>query len=279
MNQRLRRKAAPLSPSVPLKAPARGAPPWVHVQANRRIDLAGKPVAYLLQRSRRRTIGFRIDSAGLTVRAPQRSTLADIDDALRSKTDWICAKLAQAQQRARLVHASRMRWHDGARIAYLGGQLQLQIKPIKVVQSRAVPAVQLHCDASGNGTLQLHVAPGADELQIAALAQEEIKRQARRHFTARLDHFAPQLGVRWQRLRLSSARTRWGSASTRGTISLHWRLMQLAPAVVDYVVVHELAHLLEMNHSARFWAHVGRILPNYAELRAALKAADLPPWT
>lgn len=94
---------------------------------------------------------------------------------------------------------------------------------------------------------------------------------ARATFAARIAHFAPQLGVQPAALRVSSARTRWGSASTRGTIALNWRLVCVPPALLDYVVVHELAHLREMHHGAAFWALVQAVLPDYAERRAALR--------
>ena len=79
-------------------------------------------------------------------------------------------------------------------------------------------------------------------------------------------------------MRVSSASTRWGSASRDGSIRLNWRLIHFDTAIIDYVVVHELAHLLEMNHGARFWAHVARILPDYAARRRTLKSTVLPPW-
>jgi len=94
---------------------------------------------------------------------------------------------------------------------------------------------------------------------------------ARTVLAARVAHFAPLLEVQPRALRLSSARTRWGSASTRGTIALNWRLAFVPTPLLDYVVVHELAHLREMHHGPAFWALVAHVLPNYAERRAALR--------
>ena len=103
-------------------------------------------------------------------------------------------------------------------------------------------------------------------------------RQARAHFTARLDHFAPLLGVRWSRLRLSSAQTRWGSAKADGSIALNWRLLHHAPAVIDYVVAHELAHLRVMDHSPRFWSTLATVVPDHAALRRRLRDESVPRW-
>jgi hypothetical protein len=91
------------------------------------------------------------------------------------------------------------------------------------------------------------------------------------HFAQRLNHFAPIVGVQWRRLSLSSARTRWGSARSDGSIRLNRHLFHLRPELLDYVVVHELSHLREMNHSPRFWAVVCSVLPDYANLRKELK--------
>ena len=101
-------------------------------------------------------------------------------------------------------------------------------------------------------------------------------RQAKRVFLERLEHFAPRLGVQWRKLSLSSAGTRWGSASADGSIRLNWRLIHFRLPVIDYVVAHELSHLRVMDHSARFWDTVRTVVPDYAELRNQLKAEVLP---
>lgn len=273
MSQRAERRRAGAPPAT--------VPPWAHEDASHRIVLAGVAVAYQLQRSgRRRTIGFSIDTDGLAVRAPRRSRQADIDAALRGKAAWILGKLAAAADRRQQLQARRTRWQHGTRLPYLGGELLLDVRVAGQagrVQARLQAASA--AGASDGASLQLCVPPATDAQGLADATERWMKAQARTRFQRRLQHFAPMLDVRWQRLRLSSARTRWGSASTRGTISLHWRLMQMAPEVIDYVVVHELAHLREMNHGPRFWAHVATVLPDYASRRAALKAADLPPWS
>ena len=96
-------------------------------------------------------------------------------------------------------------------------------------------------------------------------------RQAKRIFTERLNHFAPRLQVQWQKLSLSSASTRWGTASADGAIRLNWRLVHFKMDVIDYVVVHELAHLHEPNHSPRFWRRVEDVLPDHIERRKTLR--------
>jgi predicted metal-dependent hydrolase len=113
-------------------------------------------------------------------------------------------------------------------------------------------------------------------VQVRDAAQAWLMRQAKRVFAERLDHFAPQLGVEYSRLRLSSAGTRWGSASVDGTIRLNWRLIHLKLDMLDYVVVHELSHLHHMDHSPQFWDVVARVMPDHALRRRALKEAAVP---
>ena len=84
--------------------------------------------------------------------------------------------------------------------------------------------------------------------------------------------------MQWRSLRLSSAQTRWGSAKSDGSIRLNWRLLHYRPAVIDYVVAHELAHLREMNHSARFWHIVASVVPDHAALRRSLRQEPPPCW-
>ena len=107
--------------------------------------------------------------------------------------------------------------------------------------------------------------------------RQGLQRQARRVFEERCAAYAARLGVRVRRLSLSSAATRWGSASADGSIRLNWRLVHFALPVIDYVVAHELAHLREMNHSPAFWDVVRSVVPGYAQARAVLRDGQLPP--
>lgn len=98
-----------------------------------------------------------------------------------------------------------------------------------------------------------------------------LKEQARMVLTAKTDEYAKQIGVAYTKIRIGNQKTRWGSCSSRGTISYNWRLIMMPEAIMDYVVVHELCHLKEMNHSVRFWKLVASILPDYQECREWLK--------
>ena len=251
-------------------APAR----FSHPQANRHIVLGAARVDYLFRRGRRRTIGLAIGPDGLQVSAPRWTTVAEVEAALHEKSRWVLAKLSASRQRQAEQAAARIDWRDGAALPYLGRALTLRLDPRQ--QHGRAGAVLDAAEQAGKGTLWLGLPAAASAVQLRDATQAWLLGQARRLFTARLDHFAPRLQVRWQRLTLSSAGTRWGSASADGSIRLNWRLIHLDAALIDYVVVHELAHLHEMNHSPRFWQHVGRVLPDCHERRVALKRSVVP---
>jgi len=252
-------------------APAR----FAHPQANRAIVLGEAHVAYLLRRGQRRTIGFSVGADGLTVSAPRWTPLGEIDAALREKQRWIVAKLGESRERQQRLEATRIDWREGASLPFLGQPVVLRLDPR---QRHGRGGAVLDSTDAGAPTLHLGLPHTATPEQLRDTTQAWLMRQARRVFTARLDHFAPQLAVRWQKLSLSSAGTRWGSASADGSIRLNWRLIHFREPVIDYVVVHELAHLREMNHGPRFWQHVQAVLPDYAERRGALRDEAVPRW-
>lgn len=104
-----------------------------------------------------------------------------------------------------------------------------------------------------------------------AIKFTEEKRLARTHFEKRLSTIADMHGISYNRLRISSAKTRWGSCSRKRNINLNWRLIFAPEQVLDYVITHELSHLTHMNHSKAFWKHVESMMPDYKTHRAWLK--------
>ncbi len=211
---------------------------------------------------------------GLSVRAPRWVGWAEIEQALQDKARWICAKLAEQRHLERQQDAARIEWREGASIPVLGESV------ILVLDARQAGA-RLHEEAQAlpgvaRKTLHLGLPQHASTEQIRDAVSAWLQRHARQYFEQRVKHFAAQLGVTVSRLSLSSARTRWGSASADGSIRLHWRLIHFGPAIVDYVVAHELAHLREMNHSPRFWGVVRSVLPEYDAAREQLRHAIIP---
>lgn len=248
-----------------------------HPHANRAVQFGVTHVGYRLTRARRRSIGFVVGPEGLDVRAPNRVPLYEIDSALQEKASWIVRKLIEVQQRQSALASSRMAWHNGVVLPFLGAPVQVVLGTHYARGAALVDAVNPPPDAPAL-LLQVGLPEDATPAQIGSVVQAWLLRQATCIFEERLHHYAPQLGVQWRRLGLSNANTRWGSASSGGNIRLNWRLVHLRQPVLDYVVVHELAHLRVMDHSPRFWATVGTVMPDYAALRAELKAAAVPRW-
>jgi predicted metal-dependent hydrolase len=249
-----------------------------HPAANREALLGTVHVAYEFRRAKRRNIGFTVGPEGLTVSAPRWVTIAEVEDALRAKSRWIVGKLAQSRQRRERIEAARIDWKDGATFPYLGEPVIVVLDPREAgagavlhTAGDALPGVVRH-------TLHVGLPQSATGQQIRDSVQAWLMRQAKRLFTQRLDHYAPQLGVQWRRLSLSSAGTLWGTAQQDGSIRLNWRLIHFRLAVIDYVVAHELSHLRVMDHSPRFWDTVATVMPDYADLRGQLKDEALPPW-
>ncbi len=251
-----------------------------HPRANREAILGDSIVAFEFRRAKRRNIGFLVGPEGLTVSAPKWVPLYEVDEALKSKSPWIMKKLGDAHERQRRVESARIEWRDGAIFPFLGEQVIVVLDPrhafdevgaVLNVNAETLPGMPRH-------TLHVGLANNAEPAQIRDAVQAWSMRQAKRLFTERLDHYAPRLGVRWRKLVLSNAGTRWGTAHSDGLIRLNWRLIHFRLPVIDYVVAHELSHLRVMDHSPRFWETVRTVVPDYADLRGQLKDEAIPPW-
>ena len=280
------------TPAVPLGSVLTPAQ-FHHPRANRETRLCEAHVAYEFKRGKRRTIGMQVGLDGLVVSAPRWVPLYEVEAALQEKAAWIVRKLDEMRERQQRLEAARIQWRDGASFPFLGETVIVVLDPHHAfatagggLKAGGVEVV-LHTDAQApNRTLEgvpcltLHIAlpQMATSEQIRDAVQAWLMRQAKRVFTERLDHYAPQLGVQWRKLSLSSAGTRWGSAGADGSIRLNWRLIHFKQDVIDYVVAHELSHLRVMDHSPRFWDTVGSILPNYQALRDELRDDALPRW-
>ncbi|HEY6510660.1 MAG TPA: SprT family zinc-dependent metalloprotease [Burkholderiaceae bacterium] len=245
-----------------------------HPRAQREVVLQGQRVAYEFRIARRRSIGFSVGLEGLSVRAPRWVRRADVDEALHERADWILDKLAEQRERAQRLQAARVVWREGASIPFLG-------EPVVLVIDPRVAGAVLDADAAGlpglpRRVLRVGLPHDAGAEQLREAVQSWLQRQALRVFKERSAHFAPRLGVRVRRLSLSSAATRWGSASADGAIWLHWRLIHFTLPVIDYVVAHELAHLREMNHSRAFWEVVRSVVPDYQRARRTLDDSPVP---
>jgi predicted metal-dependent hydrolase len=223
----------------------------------RRIALGGNEIDYRLFRSRRRSIGMQVGLAGLSVRAPRWVAIREIEAALTERSAWILRSLAEWRARRRDVLPRE--WKTGAPILYRGRELALAVH---VARTREIGVDLLNLTV-------LHPA-AQDETQIAAFVVRWLREEALRIVAPRVHEFAARLVPALPVVKLSNARSEWGSCNQHGVIRLNWRLIQLPPELALYIVAHEVAHLVELNHSPRFWRQVEALFPGHAGARQAL---------
>lgn len=216
--------------------------------------LDGKLVTFRIKRSpRRRAISLVVDEEGLRVGAPWRSSERAIEALLQKHSAWILAKLAHWIERK----PAPQRWADGESIMYRGRPLRLTLREAKGVW----------CD----GKNLVVGAAGARPASVEEQVTEWLRNEALTCFLERVEFYRLKLGVESPSVRLSNARTRWGSCHIGGRIHLNWRLIQMPERLIDYVVAHEVAHLRQMNHSQKFWRIVEELVPGCARLRAEIR--------
>jgi predicted metal-dependent hydrolase len=222
------------------------------------IDVRGQNVAYTLKRFRgRSSVGLIVDHRGLTVTAPRRASDRFIVDAIREQSAWVLQKLEEWRAKT----PAALRWRDGVVVPYLG-------EP--VIVSRDLfhhGAPQLD-----QGYLRLATVDDGAHMQRQVVAW--YRAQAAAHLPARVADFSARFDLPRAKVMVSSAQTRWGSCNVKREVRFSWRLMKAPPRVIDYVVAHELAHLRHMDHSARFWALVGQMYPQYKSAQKLLRAND-----
>lgn len=223
----------------------------------RTVNLSGIPVCFTLKRTSRRSIGLRIDDSGLTVSVPLRASEKWLHSVLQDKARWVVEKLDNWQSKKPIP----TQWLDGQEISFVGEMLAL-----RVVASLFATPPQLH-----GRQLFVHVTDCANQTVIEQAVKQWYQREAEFLFNDRVAHYAPLMNVSPRTVKLSSATTQWGSCTARGAVRLNWQLIKMPLPLVDYVVVHELAHLVEMNHSAAFWGEVERVCPEYLKRRGELR--------
>jgi len=218
------------------------------------IRLCGRWIEYRFVRRRRRTLGISVDASGVSVSAPLRAPWRDIEAFLKQKERWIVAKM---DEWARLPPPALLRGASGESLPLFGSAHTLEVSTGRRAVRREPGRLVVSAPA-----------PHAAKVLVGWLKTQAIDTLAPRaaHFAARLDVAPPDVA-------LSNARTQWGVCTETGSIRLNWRLVHLEPALADYVVAHEVAHLVELNHSKRFWNLLAKLYPDWREARERLELA------
>ena len=209
---------------------------------------------YVLSRSKRKTAAIYVRNNGVEVRAPLKMPKRDIDRFVASKEKWITNKLAVLQKRIAQREAFSLTYGDT--VFYRGKK--------RIISDRN--GNQIGFDGSS-----FYMPPGLTHEQIKAACVQIYRMLANCDLTEKTLVYAKQMHVLPSSIRINNAKTRWGSCSAKKNINFSWRLIMADDDVIDYVIVHELAHLAELNHSAKFWAIVESVFPDYKERKTRLK--------
>jgi predicted metal-dependent hydrolase len=228
----------------------------------RAISLGDATITYRHRVSRRaRRLRFEVRPGnGLEVTTPPGVSVARIEAVMREKTDWITKMLVRYAQPPLSVVATPLQ--SGAHLPFAGGQLRLVLDAGRPGRRKAAVMEE--------GTLRLFLDSMSPDVVRAAI-ERWYRRQAHHVFAERAEHWNAQFGYNYGRIAIRDQKSRWGSCSRQGNLNFNWRLLLAPLTVLDYIVIHELAHLKEGNHSSRFWALVAEQCPDYRDHRAWLR--------
>jgi len=214
-------------------------------------------ISYNLTRSNRKTTGIYIKNGTVEVRAPLHIPKPDIDRFVASKERWILDKLNISKKRTESKEAFAVNYND--KLLYRG--VPYPLKPSDGITAGFSP---------NNGGF-FYMQKGLEPPQIKDICIQIYRRLAKAHLADRVAHFSKKMKSTPASIKINGAKTRWGSCSSKKSLNFSWRLIMADDDVIDYVVVHELAHTFQMNHSAKFWAIVASLLPDYSLRQARLK--------
>jgi predicted metal-dependent hydrolase len=210
---------------------------------------------YTLIRSKRRTIAIYIKKdATLEVRAPLKTPKAEIDRFVMLKRDWIDRHLAVMRQQVGNRAGFAVKYNDTVPL-----------------QGREYPIIAREGNGAGFDGECFFLPPGLPPDEIKRVIIQIYRLVAKRILTNKVIDYSRRMSVTPTAVKINSAKTRWGSCSSKNSINFSWRLVMADDDVIDYVVVHELAHIREHNHSQRFWKIVASTLPDYERRKKKLR--------
>jgi len=222
-------------------------------------DLKSSTVQYRLQRSqRRKTIEIQIHRDGVKVLAPSGTSLARIDHFVASKEPWIEQKLSSFEELTPLLHEQPL--IDGSLLLYLGHRY-----PLQILESCAESGVNIH-----NGVITVSLSRRIrrpKEEAVRTTLEKWYRQQAEDYLRRMTDHWASVMEERYVAVSVRSYRRKWGCCNSRRELSYNWLLIMAPVSVIEYVVVHELSHLQQMNHSAKFWRRVEQFCPEFTKAK------------
>ena len=212
---------------------------------------------YKLTRASRISIALYIRDGFFEVRAPFYYSKKDIDEFVRSKEKWMAEKLAESKKR--IVARESFSLTYGSEITYRGNLYTI---------------AEIQGGKSGFHGTFFYIQPGLSPEQIKRYCINFYKTRAETYLRKRACDYIERMAVLPADIKINNARARWGSCSAKKSVNFAWRLIMADDDAIDYIIVHELAHLIEYSHSARFWAVVESYIPDYKERQARLRALE-----
>ncbi|MBU0668392.1 M48 family metallopeptidase [Patescibacteria group bacterium] len=245
--------------------------------------LAGREVAYTLIRSNRaRRLSIKIGgTSGLEVIVPLRGDISRVPRFMREKEDWILRHVDDLAEK----RAQRPQFEDGARVRVLGEEMVLRIflgsgfsagagagagARKKKASAKEVRPLVFKGESAYFGTPEIHVRAASIPEAKKAL-EKHLRGVAERHFAKRTAQIASQMNTTFERITIKGQKSRWGSCSRQKNLNFNWRLVLAPPAVMDSIIMHELAHTVHMSHGVRFYALLGKHCPDHRRLSKMLQ--------
>lgn len=218
-------------------------------------------ISYEVVRSRRRTADIVIERDGrVLVRAPKTIPPERIEDIVEAKRYWIYKTLAEWRD----LNATRVlrEYRNGEGFLYLGRSYRLSL-----IADQDEPLLL----KGGRFCLRWDLVERGEVKAAKAAFREYFIARGRERMTDRVQYYAPKIGVTPRRIDVRELGHRWASCSPRGNLAFHWKCMMAPPTIIDYIVVHELCHFHQRDHTEAFWNEVDKVLPFYQERKDWLK--------
>lgn len=230
-----------------------------------KIKLGDTEINYRIIISNRKTISLIIDpEKGLLVRAPERVTYRQIEQIVREKSNWIIRKQEEIK---RIRSEVEKEFVAGEKLPFQGQLYELEVIEIDKIRDVSVTLkdgkFQIKAPSNLKGDNRRE--------EIKRRLVEWYKKEARTKYKERVEHYRKKLGVSYNKIFIRDQKTRWGSCSSKGNLNFNWRLIMAPLSIMDYIVVHELVHLIHPNHSRDFWKLVESVIPDYKEKKQWLR--------
>jgi predicted metal-dependent hydrolase len=233
----------------------------------RQVPFGRSVIDYRIERSgRRKTVTIAADpSAGIVLKVPVDASVHRLDGIVRAKAPWILHRLVEFRELG--PGPAPKEFIPGESYSYLGRSYRLRIERSAEIGS-AFAALR---GASLTVTLSLRELNETREGLVKHAVVAWYRKQANRRLPERVDFYAERAGLRRPSVLVREQEKRWGSCNSKGQLRFNWRVMMAPMSLVDYVVAHEICHLVVRDHSARFWKLLGTILPDYEKRRGRLR--------